>query len=119
MPAIGSVRLARNAELLAPRVAPRLERRRSAHTTGANGTVLLECRFYGCLVPHLYNHHRPHSALSDRTPAEFAAGCSRGKGGDETGLEDAARLPLSHRTATAAIVGKDNNSSTLLLEALT
>ena len=26
-----------------------------------------------------YNHHRPHSALADRTPAEFAATCSGGK----------------------------------------
>jgi putative transposase len=26
-----------------------------------------------------YNHHRPHSALDDRTPAEFAARCSGGK----------------------------------------
>jgi len=25
-----------------------------------------------------YNHHRPHSALDDRTPAEFAARCSSG-----------------------------------------
>jgi putative transposase len=66
-----------------------------------------------------YNHHRPHSALGDRTPAEFAANCSRGKDGDETALEDAPRLPLSHRTATAAIVGKNNSSSTVLLEALT
>ena len=22
-----------------------------------------------------YNHHRPHSSLDDKTPAEFAAGC--------------------------------------------
>jgi len=29
-----------------------------------------------------YNHHRPHSALDDRTPAEFAARCSGGKDGD-------------------------------------
>ena len=47
------------------------ERKRSAHTTGANGTVLLECWFYGCLVPHLYNCDRPHSALDYRTPMEF------------------------------------------------
>ena len=66
-----------------------------------------------------YNHHRPHSALADRTPAEFAACCSRGKDGDETALEDAARLPLSHRTATAGSVWKNNSPSTVLLEALT
>jgi putative transposase len=65
-----------------------------------------------------YNHYRPHSALADRTPAEFAARCCRGKDGDGTALEDAARLPLSHRTTTAGIIG-NNNPSTTLLEALT
>jgi hypothetical protein len=73
MPASGSVQLAHNAELLAPRVVPRLERKRSAHTTGANGTVLLERRFYGCLVPHLYNESRPHRSLGEQTPSEFAS----------------------------------------------
>jgi len=38
---------------------------------GASGTALLECRFYGCLVPHLYNCERPHSSLDYRTPEEF------------------------------------------------
>jgi len=66
-----------------------------------------------------YNHYRPHSALDDRTPAEFAARCSRGKDGDETALEDAARLPLSHRSTTATFVRKYHNPSTALLEALT
>jgi len=64
-----------------------------------------------------YNHYRPHSALDDRTPAEFAARCCRGKDGGATALEDAARLPLSHRTTTAGITG-NNNPSTALLEAL-
>ncbi len=118
MRATRSVRLARNAEPHGHRVALRLERTPAAHTMGASGTALLECRFYGCLVPHLYNHHRPHSALDDRTPAEFAARCSGGKDGGEAALENAARFPLSHRTATAGILGKNNNSSTLLLEAL-
>lgn len=40
-----------------------------------------------------YNHHRPHSALADRTPAEFAAICSGRNDGDKTALENAARLP--------------------------
>ena len=71
MPECGSVPLARNVELLRRRVAPRLERKRAAHTTGANGTLLLECRSYGCLVPHLYNCERPHSSLDYRTPQEF------------------------------------------------
>ncbi len=65
-----------------------------------------------------YNHHRPHSALADRTPAEFAATCSGGKGGDTTALENAARFPLYLRT-TAAIEGRSKTNSTLLLEALT
>ena len=39
-------------------------------------------------------------------------------GVDKTALEDAARLPLYLRT-TAAIEGRNNNPSTLLLEALT
>jgi hypothetical protein len=51
-----------------------------------------------------HNHHRPHSALADRTPAEFAAICSDGKGGDKAALENATRFPLSHRTtATTSI----------------
>ena len=66
-----------------------------------------------------YNHHRPHSALADRTPAEFAATCSGGKDGGEAALENATRFPLSHRSATTGIMTKINSSSTLLLEALT
>jgi hypothetical protein len=65
----------------------------------ASDNALLECRFYGCLVPQLYNNNRPHSALADRTPAEFAAVCSGGNDGDETALENAARLPHFHRPA--------------------
>ena len=68
---------------------------------------------------HDYNHHRPHSALADRTPAEFAAVCSDGKDGDKAALENAPRLPLFHRTAAA---GSDLNYapvSTLLLETIT
>lgn len=61
-----------------------------------------------------YNHQRPHSALDDRTPAEFAAICSRGK------VEAATRLPLFHGTATtAAVIDQNNSRSTLLLEAFT
>lgn len=48
-----------------------------------------------------YNHHRPHSALADRTPAEFAAICSGGNDGDKTALENAARLPHFPRTTAA------------------
>jgi len=60
-----------------------------------------------------YNHYRPHSALDDRTLAEFAAICSRGK------VEAAPRLPLSHSTAATASEVKNESSSNLLLEALT
>jgi transposase InsO family protein len=65
-----------------------------------------------------YNHHRPHSSLADRTPAEFAATCSGGKDGDTTALENAPRFPLSLRTTTG-ITFEDNKSSRLLLETLT
>jgi putative transposase len=66
-----------------------------------------------------YNHQRPHSALDDRTPAEFAATCRRGKDGDITALEDASRLPLFHRATATMLTKQDNGRSTLLLEALT
>jgi putative transposase len=65
-----------------------------------------------------YNHYRPHSALADRTPAEFAAACSGGKDGDEAALENAARFPLSHRTATTGNIRKHVHLSTVLLEAV-
>lgn len=66
-----------------------------------------------------YNHQRPHSALADRTPAEFAAICSGGNDGDKAALENAARLPHSHPTAAAdSNLTYDSNSS-LLLETIT
>jgi hypothetical protein len=58
-----------------------------------------------------YNHHRPHSALADRTPAEFAARCCGGKDGDEAALENAARFPLFHRTTATGIIAKRNSPS--------
>ena len=66
-----------------------------------------------------YNHHRPHSALDDRTPAEFAACCSGANDGDDVALENAVRFPHSHRTATAERLPKQTTSSTLLLETVT
>ena len=72
-----------------------------------------------CLWRRDYNHQRPHSALDDRTPAEFATTCRRGKDGDRTALEDAPRLPLFHRATAAAIIEQNNSHSNLLLEALT
>ena len=69
---------------------------------------------------HDYNHHRPHSALADRTPAEFAAIFSGGKDGDKAALENASRFPLSHRTATAAGMNLTNDPvSSPLLETVT
>ncbi len=65
-----------------------------------------------------YNHQRPHSALVDRTPAEFAALASGGKDDDETALEDASRFPLSLRTA-AAMQERSGILSNPLLEVLT
>ena len=43
-----------------------------AHATDAIGTGLLEKRFYGCFVRRLYNESRPHRALGEKTPNEFA-----------------------------------------------
>ena len=68
---------------------------------------------------HDYNHHRPHSALADRTPAEFAVRWSGGKDGDQAALESAPRFPLSLRTAAAGFSLKSNPASSLLLETLT
>jgi putative transposase len=66
-----------------------------------------------------YNDYRPHSALADRTPAEFAVLHSGGKDGGEAALENASRFPLSHRTAAAGIRGKSDQSSSPLLETVT
>jgi hypothetical protein len=60
-----------------------------------------------------------HSALANRTPAEFANACSGGKDGDKAALENAARFPLSLRTAAAVFSLKSDPSSSLLLEAVT
>ena len=68
---------------------------------------------------HDYNHHRPHSALADRTPAEFAAVCSGGNDGDKAALENAARFPHSHRTTTAGSDLTYAPVSSLLLETIT
>ena len=65
------------------------------------------------------NQHRPHSALADRTPAEFAETCSGAKAGDETTLENASRFPLLLRTATAGRETKTSKLSSLLPETLT
>ena len=65
-----------------------------------------------------YNHHRPHSALADRTPAEFAAVCSGGNDGDKASLENASRLPHFHRTAAGRNLTRVPVSS-LLLETIT
>jgi putative transposase len=66
-----------------------------------------------------YNHQRPHSALADRTPAEFASACSGGKDGDKAALVSAARFPLSLRTAAAPTDLRNRRASSLLLETIT
>jgi putative transposase len=71
------------------------------------------------LWQHDYNHHRPHSALADRTPAEFAAVCSGGNDGDKTALENASRFPHSHRTTAASNDLTRVPVSSPLLEAIT
>jgi hypothetical protein len=50
----------------------RLEPRPSGQTRDASGWSLLGHRFYGCLVPQLYNTVRPHSSLGYRPPAPGA-----------------------------------------------
>ena len=59
------------------------------------------------------------TALADRTPNEFATTHSGGKGGDPTALENAARFPLSLRTAAAGLSLKSVSSSSHLLETVT
>jgi putative transposase len=81
--------------------------------------TLTDARRKLALWRHDYNHHRPHSALDDRTPAEFAAVCSDGKVGDKAALENAARLPLFQRTAAAAGMSLTAPISSPLLEVIT
>jgi putative transposase len=71
------------------------------------------------LWQHDYNYHRPHSALADRTPAEFAAVCSGGNDGDKAALENASRFPHFPRTATAGSDLTYSPVSKLLLEIIT
>jgi putative transposase len=68
---------------------------------------------------HDYNHYRPHSALADRTPAEFAAACSGGNDADCVRLENASRFPHSHRPTAATNYTKTDLCSGLLLETIT
>jgi len=66
-----------------------------------------------------YNHHRPHSSLADRTPAEFAATTSGGNDADCVRLENASRFPHSHRATTTGNEVRTNQCSRLLLETVT
>jgi putative transposase len=66
-----------------------------------------------------FNHCRPHSALADRTPAEFAAICSGGNDGDKAALENASRFPHSLRTATTKNDLSYASDSRSLLETIT
>jgi putative transposase len=81
--------------------------------------TLADARRKLVLWQHDYNHHRPHSALADRTPAEFAAVCSGGNDGDKAALENASRLPHSHRTTAASYDLTCVPVSSPLLEAIT
>ena len=84
-----------------------------------NGKLRDECLNLA-LWRHDYNQHRPHSALADRTPNEFAITCSAGKDGDGAALENASRSTLSLRTTAAAGFSlKSDPPSRLLLEAIT
>jgi putative transposase len=81
--------------------------------------TLADARRKLVLWQHDYNHHGPHSALADRTPAEFAAVCSGGNDGDKAALENASRFPHFPRTATASSDLTYAPVSRLLLETLT
>lgn len=81
--------------------------------------TLADARRKLALWRHDYNHYRPHSALDDRTPAEFAALRSRGNDGDETALENVSRLPHFHRTTAAESMLRKRTYSGLLLETVT
>ena len=81
--------------------------------------TLADARRKLALWHHDYNHHRPHSALADRTPAEFAAISSDGNDGDKAALENAARFPHSHRTTTNETMNRTETYSGLLLETVT
>lgn len=81
--------------------------------------TLTDARRKLALWLHDYNNHRPHSALADRTPAEFAAVCSRGNDGEKAALENASRLPHSHRPATTGNRPQAVYNSTMLPEAVT
>ncbi len=50
-----------------------------------------------------YNHHRPHSALGYRTPAEFAAGCAASASAAPT-LQQHNRLPVDRLPLTQPIL---------------
>jgi putative transposase len=81
--------------------------------------TLADARRKLALWHHDYNHHRPHSALADRTPAEFAAIISGGNDGDKAASENASRFPHSHRTTTTETMTRKESYSGLLLETVT
>jgi putative transposase len=81
--------------------------------------TLADARRKLVLWQHDYNHHRPHSALADRTPAEFAAACSGGNDGEKAALENASRFPHSHRTTAASFDLTRVPISSPLLEVIT
>lgn len=81
--------------------------------------TLADARRKLALWHHDYNHQRPHSALADRTPTEFAALCSGGNDGDKAALENAPRFPHFRRTTTTETKNRTEPYSGLLLETLT
>ena len=87
---------ARSAEQHSQLCVPRHEPTPVAHATDASGTGLLEKRFYGCFVPRLYNHGRPHSSLGPGIPdlrsRRQAKPCGH-------------RIPVDHQVVTKAILG--------------
>jgi hypothetical protein len=66
-----------------------------------------------------YNHHRPHFALEGRTRQSSPLDAAVEKTAVKPPWKTLRVSHFPHRTATAGILGKNNNPSTLLLEVLT
>ena len=66
-----------------------------------------------------YNHYGAHSALADRTPAEFAAVCNVGNGDDTTAVETLRIYQVPTARRRLAIIESMPPVSALLLEIIT
>jgi hypothetical protein len=75
-----------------------------ARTTGAIGSAIPECPYYGCLISRLYNTVRLHSAIGFVTPADMLAGRQKEiQEARDRKLEEARRQPQLRRQATGGM----------------